>query len=90
MTDRSNKSNPNQRPGQNKPLMLGYAVRPIRDGQKSAWSKIAAAWAHKDGEGFDVRMDALPVDCRLVLRTIQDEDDQGPDVVDREGPSGMG
>lgn len=73
----------------NKPFMLGYTVTPIGDGKRSAWSKIAAAWAHKDGEGYEVRMDALPVDGRLVLRTVKDDQHDGNDVVadDPVGPT---
>lgn len=55
--------------------MLGYTVTPIGDGKKTIWSKVAAAWAHKDGEGYEVRMDALPVDGRLVLRRAKEEAD---------------
>ena len=68
--------------GLNKPLMLGYAVRPIGDGTKSSWSKIAAAWAHKDGQGYEVRMDAMPVDGRLVLRMVPEGDPPDSNVVD--------
>lgn len=54
--------------------MLGYTVRPADDGKTSYWSKIAVAWAHKDGEGYNVQMDSLPVDGKLVLRTVTDDD----------------
>jgi len=64
-------------PGLKRPFMLAYTVKPIGDGRKSIWSKIGAAWSHKDGQGYEVRMDALPVDGRIVLRTIKDsEQDQ--------------
>mmetsp|Transcript_23630 Transcript_23630/g.41951 ORF Transcript_23630/g.41951 Transcript_23630/m.41951 type:complete len:86 (-) Transcript_23630:37-294(-) len=72
-----------------KPSLLGYSVRPIGDGKRSSWSKIAAAWAHKDGEGFEVRFDALPVDGRMVFRTPKDDDRDTGDVIERE-PSGLG
>ena len=62
-------------PGLKRPFMLAYTVKPIEDGQNSVWSKIGAAWAHKDGQGYEVRMDALPVDGRIVLRTIRDNGD---------------
>lgn len=57
----------------NKPYMLGYTVRPIGKGEKSSWSKIAVAWAHKDGLGYNVQMDAVPVDGKLVLRTVPED-----------------
>jgi len=63
MNDQTGNTQSNQRP-----QLFGYAVRPIGDGKKSSWSKIGVAWAHKDGKGFDIRMDAFPVDGRLVLR----------------------
>ena len=61
-------------PGLKRLFMLAYTVKPIEDGRKSIWSKIGAAWSHKDGQGYEVRMDALPVDGRIVLRTIKDSD----------------
>lgn len=73
--------------GSNRPSMIGYTVRPIGDGRKSSWSRVAAAWAHKDGQGFEVRMDAMPVDGRLVLRTVS-EDDQSDDHLLEPMPGG--
>lgn len=72
----------NTKPTSNKPYMLGYAVTPIGDGKNSVWSKIAAAWAHKDGEGYEVRMDALPVNGRLVLRTVREDQQPDSEVLD--------
>jgi len=41
----------------------------IRDGKRqSKWLKIGGVFAHKDGEGFDVALAALPVNGRIVLR----------------------
>lgn len=67
-----------------RPFMLAYTVKPIDDGRNSVWSKIGAAWAHKDGEGYEIRMDAFPVDGRVVLRTIKDRNtEQSGEVLDR-------
>lgn len=64
-------------PGLKKPFMLAYTVKAIDDGRSSVWSKVGAAWSHKDGQGYEVRMDAHPVDGRIVLRTVRDNaDDQ--------------
>jgi hypothetical protein len=30
--------------------------------------EIGAAWPNKDGDGFSLTLDALPVDGRIVLR----------------------
>ena len=38
------------------------------EGQNAFWTKVGAAWAHDDEEGFNVQLTALPVNGRLVLR----------------------
>lgn len=90
MSTTKDNSQDNLSPTQSRrPTMLGYTVRPIGDGKTSVWSKVAAAWAHKDGRGYEVRLDALPVDGRMVFRTPKEDDRDAGDVIDRE-PSGLG
>ena len=43
-----------------------------REGQDSFWTKIGAAWANKDGKGFNLVLQALPLDGRLVLREYKE------------------
>ncbi len=46
-----------------------YIVRSYENAEGEAdaqWLKIGAAWSHKDGEGFDVVLEALPVTGRVV------------------------
>lgn len=82
-TDR-NERNGSEAAGLKRPFMLAYTVKDIEDGRNSVWSKIGAAWAHKDGQGYEIRMDALPVDGRVVLRTVKDKDaDHSGEVLDR-------
>ena len=53
-----------------------YAVYTVKDrahGQDPFWLRIGAAWANKDGHGFNVQLDALPIDGRLVLRVPKAE-----------------
>jgi len=52
------------------PTHIAYVVRDYeKDGKKdSSWSRIGVAFAHKDGSGFDVNLDAVPVSGRVVLR----------------------
>jgi len=55
----------------NKPTHTAYSVRDFKkqDGTAdSSWSKIGAGFIHKDGKGFDIVLDALPVSGRVVLR----------------------
>lgn len=47
-----------------------YTVVDYKQGGKrrSKWLKIGAAFSHKDGEGFDIVLAALPVNGRVALR----------------------
>lgn len=87
MSDQSKqKSGGSLRAASRKPFMLGYTVRPIGDGAKSVWVRIGAAWDHGDGQGFEVRMDAMPLDGRLVLRTVpEDHEEPGEHVAPSPG-----
>lgn len=67
-----------------KPYLLGYTVRSPEDGGKAYWSKVAIAWAHKDGQGYNVQMDAVPVDGKLVLRTVSDDQDETGELFEQE------
>lgn len=55
------------------PTHVAYQVRDGRNGGKGFWTKIGAAWAHKDGKGFNLELDALPLDGRITLRVPSDE-----------------
>lgn len=58
----------------NKPTHHAYQVRDRdRDGEKGFWTRIGSAWAHKDGQGFSLHLDALPVDGRLSLRVATEK-----------------
>lgn len=63
-----------------------FAVRNDKDG-KGHFHKIGAAFAHKDGEGYDINMAATPTNGRLTLRTPQERLDakrSGAENDDRE------
>ncbi len=53
-----------------KPTHNAYSVRnyTANGGEQADWIKIGAAWLHKDGKGFDVTLDAVPLTGRIVLR----------------------
>lgn len=52
----------------NKPTLIAYSVKDGRGEEaKAIWTRIGAAWAHENGPGYSIRLDALPVDGRLVL-----------------------
>jgi len=52
----------------NKPVLIAYAVKDaVGADRKAAWTRIGAAWAHDKGPGYSIRLDALPVNGRIVL-----------------------
>ena len=55
-----------------RPDFIAYSVRDTRDG-KGDWSKVGAAWEHRDGQGIDLQLDATPVDGRVTLRELREE-----------------
>lgn len=38
------------------------------EGDSAFWTKVGAAWAHNDGQGFNINLTAVPLTGRLVLR----------------------
>lgn len=56
------------------PSHVAYQVRD-RDGKKAIWTRIGSAWAHGDGQGFSVQLDAVPLDGRISLRVLSERND---------------
>ena len=46
--------------------------RVLGDGPGSIWTPIGAAWPNKDGLGFNIICDAIPLQGRIVLRAVQE------------------
>ena len=55
-----------------------YIAFHVRDGEekgKGFWTRIGAAWNHKDGEGLSLQLDLVPLDGgRIVLRTPKEDE----------------
>lgn len=52
-----------------------------REGQDDFWLAIGAAFAHQNGEGYNVILQALPIpngdgQCKIVLRPPKEEDER--------------
>lgn len=52
----------------NKPTHRLYRVD--GEGKNAFWTAIGAAWPNRDGEGFSVLCDAVPLTGRIVMRRI--------------------
>ncbi|MFO0831538.1 MAG: hypothetical protein U0637_06815 [Phycisphaerales bacterium] len=53
------------------PSHVAYQVRD-REGKKGIWTRIGSAWPHADGNGFNIQIEAVPLDGRISLRVLTD------------------
>lgn len=51
---------------QNAPDYLAWHV--TQKGEKAYWTKVGAAWTHKDGRGTTLQLETCPINGRIVLR----------------------
>lgn len=57
------------------PTYHAYAVREAKaEGQKPFWTRIGAVFAHEDGEGGTLILEALPLDGRVIFRTPKNDE----------------
>ncbi len=50
-----------------KPSHIAYSIRD-RQGKDAKWTEIGVAFPHKDGKGFDVLFDMVPLNGRIAVR----------------------
>lgn len=55
-----------------KPTHYAYVV--TGEGDKRSWTRIGAAWSNRDGEGYNLILDAVPVNGRITLRVPSAKD----------------
>ena len=76
-------SNTNDTYMANPPTYIAYHVKDTTAGEhgekRGVWTRVGAAWPNKDGKGFNVVLDVVPLDGRLILR----------EPLERENASGM-
>jgi hypothetical protein len=72
------------------PDLIAYHVTEAREeGGKGFWTKIGAAWAQRDGEGYSLDLQLFPANGgKIVLRVPKERDDSktGGTVEDDEIP----
>lgn len=54
------------------PTHYAYQVREGKN-DKSFWTRIGAAWQHKDGKGFNIQLQSVPLDGSIQLRLASEE-----------------
>ena len=55
-----------------KPAYIAYNVKRPNDGQ-AYWTKIGVAFQHQDSKGFNLVLDAFPVNGEVVLRVPEEK-----------------
>jgi hypothetical protein len=50
-----------------RPSHIAYSIRE-REGKDSKWTEIGVAFPHKDGKGFDILCDVVPLSGRITIR----------------------
>jgi hypothetical protein len=56
-----------------RPTYIAYSVRDRGEGKKSKFTEIGVVFPHKDGKGFDVLCDAMPLSGRITLRMPEEK-----------------
>jgi hypothetical protein len=65
----------NNQPASKMPTHVAYHVQGGKS-DKGYWTRMGSAWAHKDGNGFNIQLDGLvPLDGRITLRVASDKQD---------------
>ena len=63
---------PNEGTTSKTPSHIAYQVRD-REGKKGFWTRIGSAWAHADGQGFNIQLEVVPLDGRITLRVASEK-----------------
>ena len=48
-----------------------------REGQDDFWLNLGLVFPHKDGSGFNIMLRAFPLDGKIVVRAIANDDEPG-------------
>ena len=48
-----------------------------RDGQDDYWLNLGLVFAHKDGKGLNIMLQAFPLDGKIVCREVSEDDPAG-------------
>jgi hypothetical protein len=60
------------------PAYTAYTVHK-REGKDDFWLAIGAAFMHEDGDGYNIVLQALPIDGKVVLRLPKTQNEQPPE-----------
>lgn len=75
-------SNENDTKAKNGPSYDALSAKEVGEG-KSYFTRVGAAFPHKDGKGHTINLDAMPVNGRIVLRTPKERLAQAKNGADK-------
>lgn len=55
-----------------KPDYIAYNVKETKQG-KPVFNRVGAAWQHKDGQGYEIQLESMPVNGRVTLRELREK-----------------
>jgi len=59
--------------------LVCYAYTVVkREGQDDFWLNIGAAFMHQDGDGYNIMLQALPINGKIVLRLQKTQTEEPP------------
>lgn len=58
------------------PVLIAYSAKRSERTGKRSWIRIGRAWPHSKGSGLTVVLDMVPVDGRIVLLELNEQDDR--------------
>lgn len=56
----------------NAPAFIAWHV--ANRGERAFWTKVGAAWFHRDRKGVSLQLEVVPINGRIVLRTPLDDE----------------
>ncbi len=68
----SNEQENTENQGGKKPDYIAYNVQETKQG-KPVFNRVGAAWQHKDGQGYEIQLDSMPVNGRVTLREMREK-----------------
>jgi hypothetical protein len=75
----ASQTEPHQRPqGESRPYLNAFHVKEfeVNGEPREDWTRIGVAWPHKDGKGFNLQLELVPVNGgRIVIREPEAKDE---------------
>ena len=66
-------------------MLRVYTVVDKGDGNDPFWLNIGSAFPHKDNAGFNILLQAMPIDGKLVVREVSEDEAKEEDKPKKKG-----